>query len=130
MNSSVARKAFAFAALSGAVLLGACGPDERVKKVDVGIPRDSLLTVIGKGAPGVDSMPNVYRTERFLIDGKNYEVFFFSGTGKHLFGPVKDTLPWKELTPIAMVDRVVVGKDWPFLDSLYTAHKIPLHKRD
>jgi hypothetical protein len=129
MNSFVGRKALVLAALSGSVLLGAC-KDKRIKDVQTGITRDSLLTVIGKNAPGVDSIPNVYRTERFLIDGKTYEVFYFSGTGKHLFGPVKDTLPWKELTPIAMVDRVVVGKDWAFLDSLYTAHKIPLHPHE
>ena len=129
MNSFVGRKALVLASLSGAVLLGAC-KDKRIEKVDAGITRDSLLTVIGKGSPGVDSIPNVYRTERYLIDGKNYEIFFFSGSGKHLFGAIKDTLPWKELTPIAMVDRVVVGKDWPFLDSLYAAHKIPVHPRD
>lgn len=128
MNSFVGRKALTLAALSSAILLGAC-KDKRIEQVETGITRDSLLTVIGKGAPGVDSIPNVYRSERYLIDGKNYEIFFFSGSGKHLFGPVKDTLPWKELTPIAMVDRVVVGKDWPFLDSLYSAHKIPLHDR-
>jgi hypothetical protein len=128
MNRFVVRKAMTLAAISGAVLLGAC-KDKRIKDVDAGMTRDSLLTVIGKGAPGVDSIPNVYRTERYLIDGKNYEIFFFSGTGKHLLGPIKDTLPWKELTPIAMVDRVVVGKDWPFLDSLYAAHQIPVHER-
>jgi hypothetical protein len=129
MNSFVVRKALSFAALSGLVVLGAC-KDKRIKAVETGMTRDSLLTVIGTGSAGMDSMPNVYRSERYLIDGKNYEIFFFSGSGKHLYGPQKDTLPWKELTPIAMVDRVVVGKDWPFVDSLYTAHKIPLHPHE
>ena len=80
-------------------------------------------------ARGSDSLPNVYRTDRYLIDGKTYEVFYFSGTSKHLYGDIKDTIPWKELTPIVMVDRVVMGKDWPYLDSLSAAHKIPIIKR-
>jgi hypothetical protein len=129
MNSFVGRRSLALLAISGAVLLGAC-TDKRVKAVDAGITRDSLLTVIGTGSRGSDSMPNVYRTDRYLIDGKNYEVFYFSGTSQHLFGPVKDTLPWKELTPIVMIDRLVVGKDWAYLDSISLAHKIPLRKRD
>ncbi|MEP6729101.1 MAG: hypothetical protein ABJE10_00620, partial [bacterium] len=103
MHRFVVRRTLTLVAISGAVLLGAC-KDKRIKEVNAGITRDSLLSVIGKGAPGVDSIPNVYRTERYLIDGKNYEIFYFSRTGKHLFGPVKDTLPWKELTPIAMID--------------------------
>ncbi|MBA3673260.1 MAG: hypothetical protein H0W68_14710, partial [Gemmatimonadaceae bacterium] len=97
--------------------------DKRIKAVNTGITRDSLLTVIGKDAPGIDSLPNVYRTERYLIDGHNYEVFFFSPTGKHNYMPapgVRDTAPWPDLTPIAMVDRVVMGKGWEYLDSLYT----------
>jgi hypothetical protein len=129
MHSSVKRRAVTLVGLSLAVFATAC-KDKRVSQVNAGITRDSLLTVIGKGAPGVDSMPNVYRSERYLVDGKNYEIFYFSGTGEHLNAATKDTLPWKELTPIAMVDRVVVGKDWPFLDSLAKANKIPLHKRD
>ena len=129
MHRFVGSKALTLMALSGAALLAGC-KDKRVEQVNAGITRDSLLTVIGKGSPGVDSIPNVYRSDRYLIDGKTYEIFFFSGSGKHLFGPVKDTLPWKELTPIVMVDRRVMGKDWAYLDSLSNAHKIPLHKRD
>lgn len=129
MHSFVGKRYFLLAAVTSATLLGAC-TDKRVKAVDAGITRDSLLTVIGKGSRGNDSMPNVYRTDRYLIDGKTYEVFYFSGTSQHLLGDVKDTLPWKELTPIVMVNRVVMGKDWAYLDSLSTAHKIPIHKRD
>lgn len=129
MHSFVGRRSLVLLAISGAALLAGCGKDKRIKEVEAGITRDSLLTVIGKGSRGMDSLPNVYRSDRYLIDGKTYEVFYFSGTSKHLFGPVKDTLPWKELTPIVMVDRVVMGKDWPYLDSLSMAHKIPLRPR-
>lgn len=129
MNNLVGRRGIVFAALSGMALLGAC-TDKRVKAVDTGISRDSMLTVIGKGSPGVDSLPNVYQRERYLIDTKNYEILFFSPTGKHAFvGVQKDTIPWKDLTPIAMIDNKVMGKGWDYLDSLYKAHSIPVKKR-
>jgi hypothetical protein len=128
MHRFVGTRVLTLVALSGAALLAGC-KEKRIEDVKSGITRDSLLTVIGKGSPGQDSMPNVYRTDRYLIDAKTYEIFYFSRTGKHLFGPVKDTLPWKELTPIVMVDRRVMGKDWAYLDSISSAHKIPLHKR-
>ena len=130
MHNFVGTRRLAIAALSGMALLSACREDKRVQAVDSGITKDSLLNVIGKDAPGVDSLPNVYQRERYLIDGKNYEVLFFSPTGKHAFvGVQKDTIPWKELTPIAMIDNTVMGKGWDFLDSLYAAHKIPVKKR-
>jgi hypothetical protein len=131
MNSSVSSRARVFSAVAvGVVFLAACGPDKRVKEVDAGITRDSVLTLIGKGAKGVDSLPNVYTREKYLIDGKMYEVFFFSPSGAHVYsGTPKDTIPWKDLEPIAMIDNVAAGKGWPFLDSLYAAHKIPLKKR-
>ena len=130
MHSSV-RAISRLAGGAAAIVLFAACQDKRVKEVDAGITRDSLLSVIGKGSKGVDSLPNVYTRERYLIDGKNYEVFFFSSSGKHVYtGVQKDTIPWKDLEPIAMIDNKVAGKGWSFLDSLYGAHKIPLKKRD
>ena len=130
MHSFVGKRRFALAAISTIALIGACGEDKRTKGVDTGISKDSMLTIIGKESPGVDSLPNVYQRERYLIDSKSYEIMFFSPTGKHAFvGVQKDTIPWKELTPIAMIDNKVAGKGWQYLDSLYAAHKIPVKKR-
>jgi hypothetical protein len=129
MNSFVRARSLVIVAAGAFSLLAAC-QDKRVREVDAGITRDSALTLIGKGARGMDSLPNVYQRERYLIEGKNYEVFFFSPSGNHVYsGTTKDTIPWKDLEPIAMIDNVVAGKGWPFLDSLYAAHKIPLKKR-
>ena len=128
MHSSVRPRALVLAAITGTALLAGC-MDKRVKAVDTGITRDSLLTVIGKQAPGIDSLPNVYTRERYLIDGKSYEIMFFSPTGKHVYSGGKDTLPWKQLTPIAMIDNRVVGKGWDYIDSLYGAKHIPLKSR-
>jgi hypothetical protein len=119
-----------FTAIAAVTLLAACGQDERVEAVDTGITRDSLMTIWSKGTHGVDSLPSVYQRERYLISGKNYEVLYFSPTGEKAYtGARKDTIPWKELTPVAMIENRVVGKGWEFLDSLYSANRIPLKKR-
>ena len=129
MHNFVGRRRLALAALGGLALLGAC-QDKRVKAVDTGMSKGTLLSVIGKDAPGVDSLPNVYQRERYLIGGKTFEILFFSPTGKHVFvGVQKDTIPWKDLTPIAMINNKVAGTGWHFLDSLYAAHRIPVKTR-
>ena len=130
MHSSVRARSLTFTAIAAVALLTACGQDERVEAVDTGITRDSLMTIWSKGTHGVDSLPSVYQRERYLIAGKNYEVLYFSPTGQKAYtGVQKDTIPWKELTPVAMIENRVVGKGWEFLDSLYTANKIPVKKR-
>jgi hypothetical protein len=129
MHSSVRLRSLTLTAIAATALLSAC-QDERVKDVDTGITRDSLLTIWSKDTHGVDSLPSVYQREKYLIAGKNYEVLYFSPTGKKAYtGAQKDTIAWKDLTPVAMIDNKVVGKGWDFLDSLYTANKIPLKKR-
>ena len=129
MHSSVRLRSLTLTAIAATALLSAC-QDKRVKEVDTGITRDSLLTIWSKDTHGVDSLPSVYQREKYLIAGKNYEILYFSPTGKKAYvGTQKDTIPWKDLTPVAMIDNKVVGKGWDFLDSLYTANKIPLKKR-
>lgn len=131
MHNIVRRRRLTLAALGAITVLSACkSEDKRVQAIDTGMSRESLLTVIGKDAPGADSLPNVYQRERYLIDEKMYEILFFSPSGKHAYvGVQKDTIPWKDLTPIAMIDNKVMGKGYEYLDSLYTAHKIPVKKR-
>lgn len=130
MHSSVRTRSLTFTAIAAVALVAACGEDARVEAVDTGITRDSLMSIWSKGTSGVDSLPSVYQRERYLIAGKNYEVLYFSPTGQKAYtGVQKDTIPWKDLTPVAMIENKVVGKGWPFLDSLYTANRIPLKKR-
>jgi hypothetical protein len=130
MHSSVRIRSLSFTAVAAAALLIACGEDARVEAVDTGITRDSVLTIFSKETHGVDSLPSVYQRERYFIDGKNYEVFYFSPTGKKAYtGVQKDTIPWKELSPVVMIDNKVVGKGWEYWDSLSKAHNIVLKKR-
>lgn len=132
---SVRRRLGYVTAIGAVIVLAAC-EDKRVKALDTGISRDSAVSVIKQdakaGVPG-DSFPNVYTRERYLIEGKSYEVLYFSPENdkrKMMSGAIiKDTLPWKKLTPIVFVDNKMVGKGWDKWDSISNANKIPLKKR-
>jgi hypothetical protein len=109
--------------------LGAC-EDKRVKEVDSGISRDSLVSVIAHDLPAnakADSFPNVYIRERYLMGGKNYEVLYFTPNNEKAQAG-KDTA-WGKLTPIVLMNNLTLGKGWKFWDSISTANKIPLKKR-
>ena len=127
MNPSLVRRGLVgIVALSVAGLLVACsGDDKRVKQLSQGITRDSALTVIAKdvkNATGPDSFPNVYTREKYLIDGKNYEVLYFTPENQK-FVP-GDSVQLRKLTPIVFVDNLLAGKGWPAWDSIAAAHKI------
>src|SRR5262245_15901712 len=115
MNPSLVRRGVvAMVAFSVAGLVVACGgEDRRVKQLNQGISRDSVMTVIGvnpKNAAGPDSFPNVYTREKYLIDGKNYEVLYFSPENRK-FVP-GDSVQLRTLTPIVLVDNLLAGKGW------------------
>ena len=125
----VRRSTLVLAGLVGLSTLTAC-EDKRVKNLDTGITRDSALTVIAKDmrtGGGVDSLPNVYTRETYLIAGKNYEVLYYTANNEKA---VKDTVPFKKLTPLVFIDNKMIGRGWAFWDSVSTANKIPLKKRD
>ncbi|HEY0996335.1 MAG TPA: hypothetical protein VGD77_10130 [Gemmatimonadaceae bacterium] len=132
MRSSLVRfRVPAMVVAAGAVaLLSAC-EDKRVKELNTGMNRDSVITVLSKDAPkngGADSMPNVYWRETYLIGGKNYEVLYFSEDGEKAKRPPSDTASFEDLTPVVMIENQMVGKGWDYFDSLSTANKIKLKK--
>ena len=128
-NHFVRRRMLSLAALGSAITMVACGDDSRVKKLDAGITRDSAVTVIGKDPKGGgrDSFPNVYKRDRYLIDGKSYEVLYFTADNVKI--TADSSVPPKKLTPLVFVDNRLVGKGWETWDSVSKAHKIPLVKR-
>ena len=125
----VRRSTLSIAALGCGLLMSAC-KDKRVEQLDTGITRDSALTVISKDLPAnapVDSFPNVYTRDRYIIASKNYEVLYFTpGTEK----AGKESVPFKDLTPLVFVDNKLIGRGWSFWDSVSTANKIPLKNKD
>jgi hypothetical protein len=120
----------------------ACG-DSRVRKLSEGISRDSVLKILAiDTAPG-DSLPHVYRTQRYLIDGKMYEVLLYTATDKKAQviptvtrGPGAapdpadaDTILDADLTPIVLHDGRVTGWGWQHYDSLARLHGFPIKPR-
>jgi hypothetical protein len=140
IHSSVSRRAMLLAGLTSATLLAAC-EDKRVKELNAGITRDSAVAVIKQDAKAgmpTDSFPNVYTRERFLVAGKNIEVLYFTPENDKAPAQVNgrvpsagpDTIiPYKRLTPIVFVDNHLVGRGWAYWDSMATANKIPVKKR-
>ena len=125
---SVSRSALMLTVFAAAVLVTAC-EDKRVKELDTGITRDSAMSVISHdlpaGAPS-DSFPNVYKRDLYLMGGKHYEVMFFT---PHNEKQGKDSVQLKNLTPIVFVENRLIGRGWPFWDSVAKANKIPIQPR-
>jgi hypothetical protein len=128
MSHFFVKRSTALGALSFAVVLVAC-EDKRVSQLDTGITRDSALSVISHDikpgtSTGPDSFPNVYSRDRYLISGKNYEVLYFTPNNEKIEKAGKDTIPKRKLSPIVFVDNRLVGRGWPFWDSLAATLKI------
>ena len=123
----VRRRILMLAAITATVALAAC-EDKRVKELNTGITRDSAITVIAQDIKGGgrDSLPNVYKSSRFLIAGKTYEVLYFTPNNEKAG---KDTVPMKKLTPLVFVDNQLVAKGWPAWDSVSKANNIPIVAR-
>lgn len=128
-HPSVRRSALTVVALAAAMLAAACGPDKRVQALNTGITRDSVLSVISHDLkPGTppDSFPNVYKRSRYLINGRNYEVLYFTPNDEK---QGKDSVATRKLTPLVLVENKLVGKGWGVWDSVSKANKIPIEKR-
>jgi hypothetical protein len=123
----IRRIAGALATVSFAAL-AACG-DSRIKKLTVGIPKDSVLKILTLESAPVegDSIPNVYRSERYLWDGHQITAWFYSKAGKKAG---RDTIPEKDLTPIVLRDDTLTGWGWQHFDSVAKANNIPAHPHE
>ncbi len=54
------------------VLFSACD-DKRIRQLEAGISKDSVLKIIGQGAPADDTIPNVYRHNGYFVAGKMFD---------------------------------------------------------
>jgi len=68
----------------------------------------------------------VYKRDMYLMGGKHYEVMFFTPNNEK---QGKDSVPLKKLTPLVFVENKLIGRGWPFWDSVATANKIPIQPR-
>ena len=126
MTSYFVRRSTLFlGAVSALTLLAGC-QDKRVQQLQVGITRDSVMSVTAQGTQGADSMPSIYKRAQYLINGKTLEVLYFDSENRKA---TKDTVPLGKLTPLVMLDNKLVGKGWAVWDSVAKANKIPIEKR-
>ena len=108
-----------------AVTLAACG-DKNIRKLTVGISRDSALKVLALGSIGADSTPNVFREERYLHDGHFITLLMYTNTGKE---EGRDSIPEGDLIPVVLRDDTVTGWGWAHHDSVARANNIVIKPR-
>ena len=128
MIRSIGRTArFVIPAFSLALISG-CG-DANIKKLSVGIRRDSVLKILAQGSTSRDSTPNVYREERYLYDGQWISILLYSNTGVKE-GVGADTIPEGELIPVVLRNDTLTGWGWVHHDSVAVANKIVIKPRE
>lgn len=118
------------AALFGAALLVACGPTDigssRLKQIQAGASRDSVLTVLGTGpitATGDDTprVLNGFRRQSFLVKGELYEVLYY----REQPGSINDTIARTVETPVVIKDGHYLGHGWQFYGKLSDSLNLP-----
>ncbi len=114
--------AFATATLTLA-LLAACG-DSRVRSLELGISKDSVLKIIGEGAPPGDSLPNVYKRIQYFVDSKFFDIFLFDPKNRKSW--LDPLVTDKELTPIIVVQDKLEGTGWSYADELTAKYKLQI----
>ena len=115
--------------LSAVTLLAlvACG-DARLGKLAVNMTTDSLA-VIMKGPP--------HRTQNFILNGKVWDLSVYDYGSKALpsvvvktsmgaDSTVTDSIPWRKMSPVIIIDGKVVGWGWGWWDKESAKLGIPL----
>lgn len=114
--------AFATAALT-LMLVTACA-DSRVRDLELGMSKDSVLMIIGAGAPEGDSLPNVYKRIQYFVDSKFFDIFLFDPQNRKVW--LDPLVNDKELTPIIIVQDKLEGTGWSYADELTAKYKLQI----
>ena len=114
-----------------AVLATACLDSKEVgadllADVHEGMPKDSVLTIVGKGpltALYADTLrvENGFRHSSYLIDGKTYEVLYYREQPGNVAEPVEQARE----TPIVLAGGKVLGWGWEFYLDAMKQYKLP-----
>lgn len=124
MSSFVVRtRALVSVALVLAVI--ACGGGEsdavgasKLDAIDEGMPKDSVLPIIGTGpltpikAPDVLRLVNGFRTQIYLVNGVNYQVIYY----REALGSLEDSISRAVETPILLKNDTVMGWGWNYYE--------------
>ena len=125
MNSSPRRRLHGILLSSlGLLALSAC-QDKRIRELDVGISKDSAIAILADGVvPNVDTIQNVYRHNRYFVQGKEFDIYLFDPQNRKLWNDPEVTD--KELTPVVVIDGKVDGWGWGHMDDVTSKYSIQL----
>lgn len=125
MNSSPRRRLRGILLSSlGLLALSAC-QDKRIRELDVGISKDSAIAILADGVvPNVDTIQNVYRHNRYFVQGKEFDIYLFDPQNRKLWNDPEVTD--KELTPVVVIDGKVDGWGWGHMDDVTSKYSIQL----
>jgi len=125
MPSSTRRATALAASAASLALLSAC-EDANIRKLNAGIPRDSVLKILAIGSTATDSTPNVYREERYLNNGQMITMLLYTNTGMK---EGVDTVPEGDLIPVVLRNDTLIGWGWEHHDSVARANNIVIKPR-
>jgi hypothetical protein len=114
--------------LSAVALLAlvACG-DSRLGKLTINMPKDSVAIVMG----------TPHRTSTYMLSGKVWEFAVYPvgnetptavkvKTSSGQDSTITDSIPWRKMSPVVMIDGKVVGWGWGWWDKESAKLGIPV----
>ena len=120
----------ASAVVLGAFLFAACSDNEigskRLKPVHAGMPKDSVLAIMGTGpltAHYADTLrlEQGFRHSTYFIDGNRYEVLYY----REATGDVTEPVEQQVETPVVLSNGKALGWGWRFFVEAMEQYKIP-----
>jgi len=104
------------AVLFGTVLatIGCEGSDPRLKKLAVGMPKDSVVATMGAKAKRVDP---------YLYNGRYIEAMYYPRPGK-----TDPNIEDRKMAPVVVINGKLAGWGWPYWDSVASSNHIPVQK--
>ena len=98
------------------VSLTGCGGDKRLDQLTVGISKDSALALMGVQKPK--------KHEAYMSKGHYIEAFYYYPAGKAEAPNLTD----RQLSPVIVVDGILVAWGWQKWDSIAVDNRIVVAK--
>ena len=98
-----------------AAVAGCNSGDARSKTLAAGIPKDSVVKLMGVDKP--------QRVDPYLTNGHYIEAMYYRGLG------ASDSVADRKLFPVVVIDGKLVAWGWKSWDSIAGANKIQVAKK-
>ena len=94
--------------------IGCEGSDPRLKKLAVGMPKDSVVATMGEKAKRVDP---------YLYNGRYIEAMYYPRPGKS-DAEIED----RKMAPVVVINGKLAGWGWAYWDSVASSNHITVAK--